>query len=167
MAQYIGVNVRPDVCALVQLIVPGKEPPTQTEKKLFNNFFLLLNETIKQGLDYVHVDMNTARLVLLTDASFANARGLKRQLGYLIIIVDEEGNCNILLYGSNRCRRVEKSVMAAKLFALVLGYNHAYIIRTVIDEIAGIKLAIEALVESNTAFDLVAKYTQTTENVYR
>lgn len=163
LAQYIGVNVRPDVCAPVQLIAPGLEPPTKEEMKLLRKIIDFLKDTSGQGLDYVKVDMDTARIVLLTDASFANARDLKSQLGYLILVVDDDGNCNVLHYGSNRCRRVARSVMAAELFALVLGYDYAYVVRTLMEEMTGLNLKMEALVDSKTVFDVIAKYSQTGE----
>lgn len=81
LADYIGVNVRPDMCASLQLIAPGKEAPSKKEMKLLGNTIDFLNETRNQGHEYEKVIMDTAQIVLLRDASFANSRGVKIQLG--------------------------------------------------------------------------------------
>lgn len=163
LSQYIGVNTRPDTCAPIQLIAPGIEPPSRKEIKLLQKITLFMKDTIGQGLDYVQLDMDSARIVLVTDASFANTRDLKSQLGYLVLIVDGNGFCNILHYASNRSKRIARSVMAAELLALVLGFDNAYIIRELVLELTGRRLVIDAVIDSITVFDVIAKRSQTTE----
>ena len=119
--------------------------------------------TKENGLTYVNLDLNTCRIVLLSDASFANNVDLKSQLGYLILLVDGSNKCNILHYGSNRCKRVCRSVMAAELHALTLGFDYAIIIREMLNEILGRMLKIEAMIDSKTVFNVIAKDSQTTE----
>ena len=163
LAQYIGVNVRPDICAPVQLIAPGKNEVTDKDIKSLKKTTKFLKETIEQGLTFVPLNLETMRLVLMTDASFANAQGMKRQLGYLIMLVDDEGNCNIVHYGSNRCKRVARSVMAAEIQALVLGFDYAYVVKDLIEEILGRTIMLDAMVDSKTVFDVIAKDAKTTE----
>lgn len=93
----------------------------------------------------MHFDLDSVRLVLLTDASFANARDFKIQLGYIILMVDNHDNCNIILFGSNRCRRVARSVMAAELFELMLGFDYAFVVRDFLEDMTGRVLPLEAL----------------------
>lgn len=45
---------------------------------------------------FTKLDSDIARLVIITNASFANARDYKRQLGYLIYLVDNNGCANIV-----------------------------------------------------------------------
>lgn len=163
LAQYIGVNVRPDICAPVQLIAPGKNEVTDKDIKSLKKTTKFLKETIEQGLTFVPLNLETMRLVLMTDASFANAQGMKSQLGYLIMLVDDEGNCNIVHYGSNRCKRVARSVMAAEIQALVLGFDYAYVVKDLIEEILGRTIMLDAMVDSKTVFDVIAKDAKTTE----
>lgn len=40
-------------------------------------------------------------MVVFTDASFPNSRGLKRKLGYLILPLDDEKRANIILLVRN------------------------------------------------------------------
>lgn len=132
--------MRPDIFAAVQLIAPGKDLVSINKMKLLEKFIAFLNETIEQGLDYVPVNLQTVRLVLLSNSSFVNVCGLKIQLGYHILMVYDAVNFSVLHYGSNRCRSLAHSVMAAELFALVLCYDHAYFIRDLVGEITGIKI---------------------------
>ena len=164
-AQYIGVNTRPDICAAVQLIAPGNAPTTPAEFKSLSKSIKFLQETKDQGLTYVNLDLRSARIVLLTDASFANAAGMKSQLGYLILMADDNGNCNLLHYGSNKCQRIARSVMAAEIQALVLGFDFAFLIKDLVDEILGTDMRIEALIDSKTVFNVVAKDGKTAERI--
>ena len=122
-----------------------------------------MKDTIDQGLDFVALDLKTVRLVLMTDASFANAEGMKSQLGYLILMVDAAGNCNIVHYGSNRCKRVVRSVMAAEVQALVLGFDFSFVVKDLIEELLGREIKLEAMVDSKTVFDVIARDSQTAE----
>ena len=163
LAQYVGVNVRPDVCAPVQLLVPGKEEVTTLQYKQLKKVLEYMMDTKNQGLNYVSLDMESARLVLLTDASFANAPGCKSQLGYVIIMVDKFDKCNILHYGSNRCQRVCRSVLAAEMHALILGFDFEYVIQDMVKELIGRKLDVEVMTDSKTLFNVVTKEAMTTE----
>ena len=163
LAQYIGVNVRPDICAPVQLITPGNAPPSSSDYKSLMKTIKFLKATASQGLNYVPIDLKTARLVLMTDASFANAEGMKSQLGYVIAMVDDKGRCNIIHYGSNKCRRIARSVMAAEVMALVLGYDVAFVVKDLVEEILGREIKLEVMIDSRTVFNVIAKDGQTVE----
>lgn len=163
LAQYIGVCTRPDVCSSVQLLVPQKEGVTAEQTKKLTKVFSHMAGTREQGLNYTSIDMTTARIALMTDASFANAPGGKSQLGYIITLMDKAGRCNILHYGSNRCQRVCRSVMAAEMHGLILGFDYAYIIQDMLQEILGTKYEIEVMTDSRTLFNVVTKDAMTTE----
>lgn len=90
MAQYIGVHCRPYVCAAVQLIVAGGEDVTKNEYDTLCKVINHLHADPNLGLTFLPIIMDTDRLVRFTDASFGNARNDKSQLGYLIILADEE-----------------------------------------------------------------------------
>lgn len=80
------MNFRPEICAAVQLIAPGAEQ----QKASSQNFYELekvikhLKETPEDGISFVPIGMDTAKLIMFLDASFANAPDLKSQLGYVI-----------------------------------------------------------------------------------
>lgn len=163
LAQYIGVNVRPDTCAPIQLIAPGNAPTTKSEFKTLKKATAFLKDTKEQGLNFVPLNLDNVRLVVVTDASFANAPGSKSQLGYIIMMVDDDNNSNIIHYGSNRCSRIARSVMAAELHALTLGFDYAFVIKDLLEDILGRKIKIEALIDSKTVFNVITKEGSTTE----
>lgn len=99
--------------------------------------------------------------MLLANESFANVEGLKYQLGYFLLMVDDGGDCNILHYGSNKCKRVVRSVMAAEVIALVLGFDYSYIVLNLVEEIMGRKVSLEAMIDSRTVFNIVANDAKT------
>lgn len=83
--------MHPEMCAPVQLLSHGSDLTTAAEFTALHNFIEFLLKTEHQGLNFVPLDLDTARLVLLTDTSFANAEGLKSQLGYILLMIDDEG----------------------------------------------------------------------------
>ena len=163
LAQYIGVNVRPDVCASIQLVAPGSKPTSDEEYKTFKRTVKSMIATRDQGLNFIKLDIPSTKLILLTDASFANAEGMKSKLGYMIAMVDKFKRCNIIHFGSNKCKRIARSVMAAEIQALVLGFDYAYVIQHLVEEIIGRTIKLEAMIDSKTVFNVVAKDGQTAE----
>lgn len=163
LAQYIGMKTRPDVCAPIKLIAPGNTPPPNKEIRLLKNITTFMKDTCDQGLDYVKLYLRRTGIVLVTDASFANTKDLKIQLGYVVLMVDEVGNCNVLNYASNRSKRIERNLMAANLFSLVLGFDNAYIVRDLVEEIIGKRMEIDAIIDIKTVFYFISKRSQTAE----
>lgn len=163
LAQYIGVNISPDICAPVQLIAPGNSDASPEEYKLLNKVVNFVKEAKDSLLKFVPLHLKTARLVLVSDASFANARDLRNQLGYVIALVDGENNDNILHYGSNRWKRVARSVLAAEVNGLVLGFDFLFVIRQLLFKLLGRWLRVEAFTDSKTLFNSISKDGSTTE----
>lgn len=59
-------------------------------------------ETKGTPLKFVPLDLDTARLLLIPDATFANNYDLRSHFGYVMTLVDIKSNENILHHGSNR-----------------------------------------------------------------
>lgn len=159
--QYVGVNIWPYVCAPVQIMAPGNASTSDQDFKLFSKVVELLRSTKNMHIWFVKWDLGTVRLVLFSDASFENEKGFKRQLGYVIALGDVTGPEHIVHYGRNRCRCVVRSVMAAEVQGLVLGFDYASIVRNTICEIIGRKVPLEAYVDSNHLYNVVAKFGET------
>lgn len=119
MVQYFWVKTHTDVCAPVQMIAPGAEEAKPEEKKVLENVIALLKSMARRGLVFVKINMYTSKLIFFTDASFTNARDLKGQLGFNVVLDDHVGTGNILHYASNRCRRLTRSRMGSERHALV------------------------------------------------
>lgn len=163
MAQYIYVNTRPDVTASVQLFAPGSEPVTTEEFKTFAKSFRHQKKSREIVVTFQQLDIGFLQLVLLTNPSFENARGLKNQLRFILLMFDEKGISNILYYCSSRCRRVTRSVMASEMDALVLEFDQEFAIRHLLEEILGLEVELQTFLESKTVFAIIGKDGQTNE----
>lgn len=74
-------------------------------------------------------------------------------------------NANIVHYGSTHCKRVARSVMAAELLGLVYGFDNAFMVKSILDQILGQAVPIDAYLDSRTVFKVVAKKGSTLEKL--
>jgi hypothetical protein len=123
----------------------------------------IAHNTASDRLTFVPLDLETLRVVLHTDASFANADGMKSQLGFVIMLLDGKNNANIVHYASRRCTRVTRRVLAAELYALVLGFDHSVLVREICTEILERAVSIDGMIDSHTLFDIVTRLSSPTE----
>lgn len=141
----------------------GDGPTTENEYRTVSTSVDFFKKTKHQGLQFVPLNFETARRVLMTDSSFANAAGLKFQIGYVLLIVNAEERCNVLHYGITKCICIARSVMAAEVQALVHGSDYVYLVRDFVKELIGWPLTFEAIVDSKTVLNVVAKDGQSKE----
>lgn len=102
LAQYIGVNYRPDICSPVHLIASDSSQTTKYEFKTLSGVTQRLKNTENEGLTFESLYMKSVRIVVLTDASFGNFKDMKTQLGFFILMVDGSEKANQVHYGSSR-----------------------------------------------------------------
>lgn len=105
MEPYVRVNVRPEICDPFQ-VVPGKRPATKLEYKSLNKTTRFFKSLKSKGLKFVPLNLEKTILVLTARTSLSNADQMKSQLGYVILMVEDDSICYIIHYGSNRCKRV-------------------------------------------------------------
>lgn len=70
---------------------------------------------------------------------------------------------SIIHYGSKRCRRLKRSVMSSEIHSLVLGFDHAFCIRNLLQEILGRKMELRSYVDRQTVIYVISQYGQTNE----
>ena len=128
-----------------------------------NKLVITCRRTAEDGLRFVNLDLDTLRVVVFCDASFANADHYKSQLGFCVLLVDGNDKANIVHFGSKRCVRVTRSVMAAELHGLLTGFDHGLLVAEMVSNILGRKVDIEAMVDSKTVFDTVTRLSNTLE----
>lgn len=93
------------------------------------------------GRTYNRVDIATNHIFLHTDTSRPDARGMKRQLSFLLLIMDDEGKASIVHDRSAHCKRVTGSVMVSEVHALVLDFDEASSKRRLLEVIMNRKLS--------------------------
>lgn len=102
LAQYIGLNCRPEEYVAIKFIALGSNKITEHEKNQPIEVIRFLKHTGKDGLKYTPFDLLSLKVVLLTDAAFSNSDDLKTQLSFVIALVDHHKRWNIVQYGSTR-----------------------------------------------------------------
>lgn len=63
---------------------------------------------------------------------------IKSQLGYVLLMVYDTKDCNIIHLGSIKCKREARSVTAVEVIALVLGFDYATLVRSRVEELKNI-----------------------------
>lgn len=92
--------------------------------------------------------MNSMRVVVLSDASFATTPGLKSQLRYTILMADKKRNGNIVHYGSSWNHRITRSVMTAEVNPMIYAVHVRMIVRGDSNELLNRSIVMVAFVES-------------------
>jgi Reverse transcriptase (RNA-dependent DNA polymerase) len=162
--QYVASMSRPDLVSPSQLLAGDVRGPISTSTyKRVRELVVYCKETADIGLNFVNLDPTSLRLLLFADASFANADNFTSQLGFVIILADEAGNANIIHYGSQKSKRVTRSVLAAEILALVYGWDNAFVVSHALNEIFGRSIPVYAFVDSRTTFNVIAKHARTLE----
>lgn len=123
-----------------------------------------LIETRDKKLGFVPLDFESTRLFLISDASFANARGRKSQVWFLVLTLDKHCHLSIIHSVSNRCKRVTRYVMAAKVHALILAFEYVSVIGKIVKPTTLLIMEIEVSTDSKTFFDFMAQDEKKTEN---
>jgi hypothetical protein len=161
--QYIGACTRPDLASPAQLLASEMKTPTNETYGAMKKLVARCRDTVRLGLKYVTLDRHSLRLALFTDASFANNRGYASQLGFVLVLVDKYDMANIVTWGSQKSKRITRSVMAAELLALVYGFDIGYVIKKLLSEVLGHDLPLDAYTDSRTVFNTIAKLGPTME----
>lgn len=85
------------------------------------------------------------------------------QMGYLIRMVEKKTRCNFLHYLLKICRWVARFVMAAELQGIILGFDLAYLIKTMVEEIFRNEMTIKAMIDRKIVFNIVEIDAKATE----
>ena len=91
------------------------------------------------------------------DASFGNLLDGGSQGGFIVFLVDKNGNSNPLIWASRRIKRVVKSTLAAETLSLVEAAENAFLLAKFIEEVLPhtYRLKITCLTDSKGLYDAV------------
>jgi hypothetical protein len=83
-------------------------------------------EYLNQGLSYVYVNLNAAKIFIFADGSFANNKNLSSQLGFLMVLAYENHLKsffaligNIMHWSSTKCKRITRSTLASEVYGIM------------------------------------------------
>lgn len=99
------------------------------------------------------------------DGSFANNKDYSSQIGYVIVLADAKGNANILHWSSTKCKRITRSVLASKLYALANGFDVAATIRDMATQILQLMKPLPLVIctDSKSLYECLVKLGSTQE----
>nr|CAB3262901.1 uncharacterized protein LOC100184952 [Phallusia mammillata] len=80
-------------------------------------------------------DNSKLKVVVYTDAAFANLLDGGSQGAYLVFLMGQKGQCNLLSWQSKRIRRVVRSTLAAETLAMSDGLETAFFLTTLWNEV--------------------------------
>jgi hypothetical protein len=137
---HIASICQPEACFDLSSAAQHQEP-TGEDIATLNRRIKWQIEHQSRGLTYVPLESATARLFVFVDGSFANNRDLTSQLGFAIILANEDATAihernefsirgNLIHYSSTKSKRVTRSVLASEIYGMVAGVDMAYAIAT-------------------------------------
>ena len=119
-------------------------------------------ENCGHGLRFVQLNLKQLRLITFTDAAFANNADLSSQIGYVIVLADQD-NANILYWSSTKCKRVTRSVLASELYAMSNAFDISSVIKCTLEKILRTSLPLTICTDSKSLYDCLVKLGTTQE----
>jgi hypothetical protein len=120
-----------------------------------------LNNLIRE-LRFVLLNRNQLKLMIFTDVVFVNTLDLHSQIDYVICLTDDV-HINLIHWSSIKCKRVIRSVLAAKLYAMINDFDVEAVIKSIIKRMLHISLSLILLIDSKSLFDCLIKLETTSE----
>ena len=139
--------------------------PKENDAKALNRRLQWQLENYSRGLSFVKLDVNSLRLIVFTDSSFANNNDLSSQIGFVILLADKDNRANILHWSSVKCKRITRSVLASELYAMAHGFDTGSAIKGTIERILkrGVPLPLIVCTDSRSLYDCLVKLGTTHE----
>lgn len=123
-------HTTPDICAAVNILAQVTESRFERmHVKQTNRIIAGVQAVARRGITQQRLDRSTLRLKVFTDSSFANAEGNKSQLGFIVLLLDAIGKCNMLHFASYKSQRVVRSMLGGETYAFADGFDFAYPMR--------------------------------------
>lgn len=121
---YIVTVCQPEAAFALSLAAQVTEPNDDDIKKL-NKILTWQHENPSRGLRFVplNADKGSLKLLVFTDASFANNPDYSSQIGFVIALADKNDKANILYWSSLKCKQITRSVLASELYGMAHGFD--------------------------------------------
>ncbi len=132
-------------------------------------------EENNRRLRYQSLDFSYMKLFILTDGSFVNNKDIISQVGFLIVLAEEEVYMekifniqgNIIYWISTRCKRVIRNVFVSELYGMTTGFDNGIVLNITFVQIINIfgivQIPIMICSDSRSLYDYLVKFGNTTE----
>lgn len=102
-------------------------------------------------------------MAVFVDAGFAANPDSFSKLVFIITLMDNAGNSNIIHYGSLKSKRVTRSVLAAELLEMVHGFDISSTIRLTLNVMLDHVISRNVYTDCRILYDLFTHINQTTD----
>lgn len=126
---YIASICQPEAAYDCSIAAQHKNPGKEEVKALSKRIIWQMNN-IDRGLYYIPLNLDSAKLFVFVDGSFANNVDLSSQIGYVIVLANEKTNKgsfkitgNIVHWSSTKCKRITRAILASELYGMVAGID--------------------------------------------
>ncbi|APA06573.1 hypothetical protein sscle_02g013430 [Sclerotinia sclerotiorum 1980 UF-70] len=159
---YVATMCQPeasfDLSIAAQTTKPDKDDITALNKRI-----KWQKENSSRGLNYVPLDLDSFKIVVFADASFANNKDYSSQIGYVIVMMDKHNNANTIHWSSIKCKRITHSVLASELYGLVQGFDIDAAITATVGAILNQETPLTICTDSKSLYNLLTKLGTTSE----
>lgn len=129
-------NCRPDFTVGVNIL------SQVTDSKFDKSHIKEINRIVKHlriqpslGLPFPKLDLDSLRMMVFTDVSFANTEYLSSQIGFLVFLQDKSGRTNCIYFSSRKSKCVVRSVLGSDIFAFSDAVDIAILLRFDVQQI--------------------------------
>jgi hypothetical protein len=113
-------------------------------------------------LCFVLLNRNQLKLMIFTDAAFANTFDLHSQIDYVVCLTNDV-HANLIHWSSIKCKRITRSVLAVELYTMINDFDVEAIVKSTIDRMLHISLSLILLTDSKSLYDCLVKLDTTAE----
>ncbi|CAE7023992.1 RE1 [Symbiodinium sp. CCMP2456] len=132
-------QTRPDLAAATSLNMSGQ--PTVNNLVEINKLLREAQKTQDWKMTFVPVPLDKAKIIAFSDASWANAEGLKSQAGFLTFVAGPEvmtvqgDQASLMDWRSHRIQRQCRSTLAAETMAMDTAFDSGIFLRELLAEV--------------------------------
>lgn len=141
---------------------PNDPSDDETIKNLNKRIYWQMNNP-DRCLTFKPLNLSTVKLVVFTDASYANNRDMSSQIGYVIVMMDDNDNANLVHWTSIKCNRITRSVLAAELYAMAHGFDMGIAIKTTMNAMLRREISMYLCTDSKSLYECISKLGTTQE----
>lgn len=152
------VHTRPDIaCAVNRSAQITESSFKEANVKDINRIVQAAQRHSHRGILQQKLDINSLKITVYTDAAFSSNLDHSSQLGYLVLLGDASGKCNILHYSSSKSKRVARSVLGSEMYAFADGFDYAFCVKKDLEKILARPIRLEMLTDSKCLFDVITR----------